>query len=51
MNANVGLTVSVSVADDLVIEEFGRNLSMASAPYSCIGTHIAPAPLAVADVA
>ncbi|MFD7167458.1 hypothetical protein [Streptomyces violascens] len=44
MNANVALAVSVS--DDLVIEEFGRNLLIGQAPVPCGLTGVAQVPVA-----
>ncbi|MGW8731178.1 hypothetical protein ACWGNF_34685 [Streptomyces sp. NPDC055808] len=44
MNANVGLAVSVS--DDLVIEEFGRNALAGQVPVPCGLTGAAPVPAA-----
>ncbi|MEV7401240.1 hypothetical protein AB0N93_12695 [Streptomyces sp. NPDC091267] len=49
MNTNSSLAASGH--DDLVIEEFGRYLATAQAPQVCLGSHIAPGPLAAADLA
>ncbi|GHB70557.1 hypothetical protein ABZ829_28800 [Streptomyces xanthochromogenes] len=46
MNANVGLGLAVSVGDDLVIEEFGRNVLAGQAPVPCGLTGVAPVPAA-----
>ncbi|GGY23476.1 hypothetical protein AB0M94_37240 [Streptomyces xanthochromogenes] len=46
MNANVGLAVSVS--DDLVIEEFGRQAAFGQVPMLCSGSGVAPIPASAA---
>ncbi|WP_189389173.1 hypothetical protein [Streptomyces sp. SDr-06] len=46
MNANVGL--SVSVLDDLVIEEFGRQAAFSQAPAGTWGSGVAQTPVSIA---
>ncbi|MET9365482.1 hypothetical protein ABZX93_31840 [Streptomyces sp. NPDC006632] len=48
MNANLGLGLTVSASDDLVIEEFGRAAAFRQVPMLCLGSGVTQIPASAA---